>query len=80
MTAPPIFPERKRRSPIAAIECKSDRGVFDSSALRQFRGYYPQGRNYLVTPSGDPAYVRRYGELEVTVCTPAELRGYFGAT
>ena len=65
----------RRRDEVDAIECKWDPGAFDSSALRQFRGYYPPGRNYLVTPSGDPAYVKRYGDLEVTVCTPAELRG-----
>jgi hypothetical protein len=38
-----------------------------------FRGYYPNGRNYLVTPSGDPAYTKHFGTLAVRVCTPAEL-------
>jgi hypothetical protein len=38
-----------------------------------FRGYYPNGRNYLVTPSGDPAYTKQFGALAVRVCTPTEL-------
>ncbi len=29
---------------------------------------YAGGRNYLVTPQDSPAYARRFGRLEVTVC------------
>ena len=47
--------------------------AFDSSSLQIFRGYYPTGRNFLVTPSGEPAYMKRYGKLDVKICTPAEL-------
>ena len=61
------------RDAVNAIECKWDPGAFDSAALRIFRGYYPKGRNYLVTPSGDPAYNKRCGDLEVRVCTLSEL-------
>jgi predicted AAA+ superfamily ATPase len=61
------------RDAIDAIECKWDPGAFDASALRLFRDYYPKGRNYLVTPSGDPAYKKRYGRLEVQVCTPTAI-------
>ena len=64
----------RRRDEVDAIECKWDPAAFDSSALKLFRGYYPKGGNYLVTPSGDPAYTKRYGELEVRICTPTELR------
>ena len=63
----------RRRDEVDAIECKWNPGAFDSSALRVFRGYYPKGRNYLVTPSGDPAYASRYGKLEVKICTPSDL-------
>lgn len=63
----------RRRDEVDAIECKWDPGAFDSSTLQVFRGYYPKGRNYLVTPSGDPAYTRRYGKWEVRICTPSEL-------
>ena len=67
-----------RRDEVDAIECKWDPGAFDVSALRVFRGFYPKGRNYLVTPSGSPAYSKRYGSLTVRVCTPSELRGEKG--
>ena len=62
-----------RRDAVDAIECKWDANAFDHSALKLFREYYPQGHNYLVTPSADPAYDRRYGQLEVRICTPTQL-------
>jgi hypothetical protein len=34
---------------------------------------YPQGLNFVVSPAGDPAHVRRFGGLEVRVVTPAGL-------
>jgi predicted AAA+ superfamily ATPase len=63
----------RRRDEVDDIECKWNPGAFDGSALKLFRSYYPKGRNYLVTPSGDPAYSRRYGNLEVQICTPTAL-------
>lgn len=63
----------RRRDQVDAIECKWNPGSFDSSALEVFRSYYPEGRNYLVSPSGAPGYTRRFGALEVRVCTPSEL-------
>jgi uncharacterized protein len=64
----------RSRGNIDAIECKWDPRAFDPSALKIFRRYYPKGHNYLVTPSGDRAYVKRFGHLEVQVCTPTVLR------
>ncbi|MFI5378194.1 MAG: ATP-binding protein [Tepidisphaerales bacterium] len=61
------------RDEVDAIECKWDPGEFDNSAMKLFRSYYPEGCNYLVSPSGDPAYTKRYGDMEVRVCTPSEL-------
>jgi len=63
-----------RRDAVDAIECKWNPAAFDSSALQVFRGFYPKGRNYLVTPSGDSPYTRRFGKLEVRICTPSELQ------
>lgn len=62
------------RDAVDAIECKWNPDAFDGAALKVFRSHYPAGRNFLVTPSGDPAWMRRIGELEVRVCTPSELR------
>ena len=62
-----------RRNAVDVVECQWDPAAFDAAALRVFRGYYPNGRNYLVTPSGDPAYTKPFGSLDVRVCTPSEL-------
>jgi predicted AAA+ superfamily ATPase len=61
------------RDKVDAVECKWDPAAFDGSALQVFRGYYPKGRNFLVSPSGAPAYTRMFGKLEVRVCTPSDL-------
>lgn len=58
----------RTRDEVDALECKWDPGAFDPAAMRHFRSNYPKGRNYLATPSGDPAYIRRYGDMEVRVC------------
>lgn len=63
----------RRRDEVDAIECKWNPDSFEPAALKLFRSYYPLGRNYLVTPAGDPAYSRRYGDLEVQVCTPSGI-------
>lgn len=63
----------RRRNEADAIECKWDAQAFDAGALAVFRRYHPSGRNYLVVPWVEPAHTRRYGALEVRVCTPAEL-------
>jgi predicted AAA+ superfamily ATPase len=63
-----------RRDEVDVVECKWNPAAFESAALKVFRGYYPKGRNYLVTPSGEPARAKRFGTLEVRVCTPSELR------
>ncbi len=63
----------RRRDEVDAIECKWNPDEFDAAALKQFRSFYPKGRNYLVTPSGEVAYNKRFGALQVRVCTPSEL-------
>jgi predicted AAA+ superfamily ATPase len=62
-----------RRDEVHVIECKWHPGAFDASALRAFRDAYPKGRNFIVSPAAEPAYARRYGKLEVRICTPSEL-------
>ena len=61
------------RDEVDVIECKWHSAAFDSAALEVFRSYYPKGRNYLVSPSGAPAYTKRFGSHAVRVCTPSEL-------
>jgi hypothetical protein len=68
------FGRAETRRESGAIECKWDPGAFDSTALQLLHGHYPNGRNFLVTPSGDPGYDKRFGKLEQRVCTPSELK------
>ncbi len=68
------FLVNRRRDKVDALECKGDPSAFDPSDLQVFRTFYPKGWNYVVTPSGDPAYARRYGDFAVQVCTPTALR------
>jgi len=63
----------QRREELDVIECKWNSDAFDSAALQVFRGHYPKGRNYLVSPAGAPGHTRKFGVHEVRVCTPAEL-------
>ncbi len=61
------------RDRVDVVECKWNAARFDPEAVRVFRGHYPQGRNYLVTPSADPAHARRWGDVEMEVCNPSAL-------
>jgi predicted AAA+ superfamily ATPase len=63
----------RARGEADAIECKWDPAAFDPTGLAAFRVRHPKGRNYLVTPRDDPAYVRRYEGLQVMICNPAGL-------
>jgi len=65
----------RHRDEVDAIECKWNPDAFDGSALKIFRTYYPKGRNFLVTPSGNPAYTKRVATLNVRVCTPSDIQG-----
>ena len=63
----------RRRDEVDAVECKWNPDALDPASLRIFRGYYPHGRNYLVTPSATRSYDKRCGGIEVRVCTPEGL-------
>jgi hypothetical protein len=58
------------RDQVDAVECKWSPEEFDPKSLRMFRSRYPKGRNYLISPHDGPAYLRAFGNLEVTVCSP----------
>lgn len=58
----------RSRDAVDVIECKWNPDAFDARALTLFRSFYPDGRNYLVTPLQVPAYDKRFGQLEVSIC------------
>jgi hypothetical protein len=62
------------RDQVDVIECKWTASAFHPAALQVFRNFYPNGRNYLVTPGASPAYSKRAGKLVVRVCTPLDMR------
>lgn len=67
------FVLHRGRDRVDAVECKWSPEAFESRGLAAFRKIYPKGRNFLVTPSGVPAFTRDYDGLEVRVCTPSDL-------
>ena len=69
-------------SPEAAAAAAETAALFRARALAarddaRFKGSMAwataKGRNYLVTPSAEPSYTKRFGALSVEVCTPAGL-------
>jgi predicted AAA+ superfamily ATPase len=64
----------RRRDEVDTIECKWNPDAFDPAALKVFRTHYPEGHNYIITPSGQPTRTRMYGDIKVTICTPSDLK------
>ena len=62
----------KGRGVCDAVECKWSADAFSAKNLLAFRALHPEGRNFLVVPFAPEAFKRRFGECEVTVCTPAQ--------
>ncbi|HEY4000424.1 MAG TPA: ATP-binding protein [Candidatus Xenobia bacterium] len=66
------FVLRADRDTVDAIECKWDPNEFEPGGLRAFRSAYPQGRNYVLSPTRLPPHSRMSGGLEIHVCTPSD--------
>ncbi|MEK7443658.1 MAG: ATP-binding protein [candidate division NC10 bacterium] len=62
------------RDRVDAIECKWNPADFDPTAMTVFRRYYPNGANLVVAPLAGASFSRRFGALETTVLSPAELQ------
>lgn len=60
----------RSRDEVDALECKWDPAEFDAAALKAFRNYYPNGKNYLLSPVSVPGYLKLIGGLEVFVIPP----------
>jgi uncharacterized protein (DUF2147 family) len=61
------FVRSQGREAVDAYECKWSPDEFDPTALKVFRGYYPKGKNYLLTPLSGRSYVKQVKGLELTV-------------
>jgi len=62
------------RDAVDALECKWNPDAFDPTALVAFRSSYPKGRNFVISPSVASPVRRRISKLDVTFCSPRELR------
>jgi len=62
------FVRTRGRDEVDVYECKWKPDEFDARALTVFRGYYPKGSNYLLTPLTGRSYVKRAKEMELKVC------------
>jgi len=62
------FIRPRSREAVDAYECKWNPDEFEAKALKAFRGYYPKGNNYLLSPLTGRSYVKRTNGLELTVC------------
>lgn len=54
---------------IDAIECKISPDSFSPGNLSFFRGLYPEGNNYVVSPAVKTPYRRKHGALVVQYCS-----------
>lgn len=64
----------RQHDEVDVIECKWSSKAFDGVALGVFRSHYPKGKNYLLTPSTAPSYMKRFGAYEVMVCNPSVVK------
>ena len=62
------------RDAVDAIECKWNPEAFETRGLAAFRGQYPKGINYAVSPLNGPSYERVQGGLKISIVSPGELR------
>lgn len=59
------------------IECKWNPNAFDPKALSAFRGIYPKGRNFLVSPRPVSPYEKKIAGFQMILINPSHLRDYF---
>ncbi|MBN1953112.1 MAG: DUF4143 domain-containing protein [Bacteroidales bacterium] len=52
---------------IHTIECKINPEKYSDKAIRKFRAYYPEGRNFCFSPQVKKPYKIKCGETEVMI-------------
>lgn len=70
------FVVRRGRERMDTIECKINPEKLTTTATEVFRGYYPEGDNYVVSPGVGTSYGVRRGGLMYTVCAPDSEPGW----
>ncbi len=67
------FVIRRERNRVDLAECKINPDKLNISAIAAFRGLYPQGDNYIVSPVAKKPYPIRRGDRVFTICTTKDL-------
>ena len=70
------FVVRRGRGRVDTVECKINPEKLTTKAAEVFRGYYPEGDNYVVSPGVETSYGIRRGDLTYTVCAPDSEPGW----
>ncbi|HFQ14164.1 MAG TPA: ATP-binding protein [Gammaproteobacteria bacterium] len=67
------FVIRRGRDRVDVMECKINPDKFDAKPVEVFRGLYPKGDNYIVSPAVKKPYKVRRGDLVFTACSTRDL-------
>ena len=67
------FVIRRGRDRVDAMECKINPDKLDAKPVEVFRGIYPIGENYVVSPAVKKPYKIRRGNLVFAVCTTRDI-------
>lgn len=67
------FVVRRGRDRVDVMECKINPDKIDAKSVETFRGAYPKGENYIVSPAVKKPYRVRRGDLVFTVCTTGDI-------
>lgn len=67
------FVIRRERDRVDVVECKTNPDKLDAKPVEVFRGLYPKGDNYIVSPTVKKPYRVRRGDLVFTACSTRSL-------
>ena len=67
------FVVRRERDRVDVVECKINPGKLNTAAIETFRGLYPNGDDYIVSPVVNKPYRARLGGRVFTICTTRDL-------
>ena len=67
------FVVRRGQGRVDVVECKVNPDRLDTTAIETFRGLYPEGENFIVSPAVKTPYRIRRGGRVMTVCTTRDL-------
>ena len=67
------FVIRRGQGRVDTVECKVNPDRLDTTAIETFRGLYPEGENFIVSPAVKTPYRIRRGGRVMTVCTTRDL-------